>query len=75
MTTLMRRQTPITYEKAARFTQDHPLRRHLNSSVRHRVGRPSWGSTNQKPDKGAVQNTNLKRTPHRPKLIIPLDLS
>ncbi len=44
MTTLMRRQTAIAYEKATRLTPDHPRRRLLNSPVRHRLVRPSWGS-------------------------------
>ncbi len=70
MTTLIRRQPPKAYEKATRLTEDHLRRRHLNSPVRHRVVRPSWGSTNQKPEHCCVQNTNLKRTPPRQKLII-----
>ncbi len=37
MTTLMSRQTAISYEKAARLTPDHPRRRLLNSPVRHRL--------------------------------------
>ncbi len=44
MTTLMRRQTAIAYEKAARLTPDHPRRRLLNSPVRHRLVGPSWRS-------------------------------
>ncbi len=72
MTTSMRRQTPNAYEKAARLTPDHPRRRHLNSPVRHRVVRSSWGSTNQKPEHCCVQDLNLKRTSPRQKLIIPL---
>ncbi len=47
MTTLMRRQTAIAYEKAARLTLDHPCRRLLNSPVRHRLVRPSWRSAAQ----------------------------
>ncbi len=42
ITTSMRRQTAIAYEKATRFTPDHPRRRLLNSPVRHRLVRPSW---------------------------------
>ncbi len=42
ITTSMRRQTAIVYEKATRFTPDHPRRRLLNSPVRHRLVRPSW---------------------------------
>ncbi len=41
MTTLMRRQTAIAYEIAARLIPDHPCRRLLNSPVRHRLVRPS----------------------------------
>ncbi len=44
MTTLMRLQAAIAYEKAARLTPDHPHRRLLNSPVRHRLVRPSWRS-------------------------------
>ncbi len=47
MTTLMRRQTAITYEKAARLTPDHPRHRFLNSPVRHRLVRPSCHSAAQ----------------------------
>ncbi len=44
MTTLMRRQTTIAYEKSSRLTPDHPGRRLLNSPVRHRLVRPCWRS-------------------------------
>ncbi len=47
MTTLMRRQTAIAYEKATRLTPDHPRRRLLNSPVRHRLVRPNWRSAAQ----------------------------
>ncbi len=42
MTTLMRRQTTIAYEKTTRLIPDHPSHRLLNSPVRHRLVRPSW---------------------------------
>ncbi len=44
MTTLMRRQTAIACEKAARLTPYHSRRRLLNSPVRHRLVQPSWRS-------------------------------
>ncbi len=47
MTTLMRRQTAIAYEKATRLTPDHPRRRLLNSAVRHRLVRPSWSTATE----------------------------
>ncbi len=58
MTTLMRRQTAITYEKATILTPDHP-RPSPPSSTQLAFGR-------RKSDKGAAKNTYLKRTPPRP---------
>ncbi len=58
MTTLMRRQTAIAYEKT--------------TSPASYLSRPSPPSSTQlafgrrKPDKGAAKNNNLKRTPPRP---------
>ncbi len=43
--TLMRRQTAMACEKAAR--SDHSRRRLLHSPVRHRLVRPSWRSASQ----------------------------
>ncbi len=42
ITTLMRRQNTIAYEKATRLTSDHPHRRLLTSPVRHRLVRSRW---------------------------------